>query len=290
MFESILLPTDGSTCARVAADYASDLAQHYDATVHVLHVVDYRIVQTGPEYDEWEDDAAETVESVADRVESDGVAAERAVRTDVPHNAILSYATEEDIDLVVMGTHGRTGVERYLLGSVTEKVVRRSDTPVLTVRTPDDGDVTFPYTDVLVPTDESRGATAAVSPAVDIAGTYGATLHSLSVVDTRSLGIDVRSTSIADELEREARNAVDAVEERANSASVPKTETVVDYGLPSDFIRTYAETNDIDLVVMGTHGRSGISRYLLGSVAEHLVRTSPVPVMTVRMPEASEEE
>jgi len=290
MFETILLPTDGSECARVAADYATDLAKHYDATVHVLHVVDYRLVQTGVEYDEWEDDAAETVESVADRIESEGVATEREVRTAVPHEAILEYATAADADLVVMGTHGRTGVERYLLGSVTEKVVRRSNAPVLTVRTPDDSGVTYPYADVLVPTDGSSGASAAVDPALDIAGTYDATLHSLSVVDTRSLGIDIRSTAIADELERQAQDAVDAVEERARSASVPRTETLVDYGLPSDAIRAYVEANGIDLVVMGTHGRSGISRYLLGSVAEHLVRSSPVPVLTVRMPEESEEE
>lgn len=187
-----------------------------------------------------------------------------------------------------MGTHGRTGVERYLLGSVAEKVVRRSDIPVLTVRSSDDGRVTFPYTDVLVPTDGSEGAIATVTPAVSTASTYGATLHTLSVVDTQSLGIDVRSTAIVEKLERMAQEAVSIVEEQPALASVSKTKTVVDYGLPSESIRSYIEANDIDLVVIGTHGRSGIPRYLLGSVTEKLVRTSPVPVMTVRMPKQDE--
>lgn len=289
MFQKILVPTDNSECAQVAVDYAVDLAQHYDATVHVLNVVDARCLENAPHYEKSQKDAAGVTATVAEQLENDDIAVEQAVQTDVPHQAILSYATEQDIDLIAMGTHGRTGVERYLLGSVTEKVVRRSDVPVLTVRTPDDIDVTFPYTDVLVPTDGSEGATAAVTPAVDIASTYGASLHALSVVDTRSLGIDVRSTMFADELEEQAQDAVDAVEEQATLASVPRTETVVDYGLPSESICSYVETNDIDLVVMGTHGRSGIPRYLLGSVAEKLVRTSPVPVMTIRKPKSDKE-
>jgi len=146
-----------------------------------------------------------------------------------------------------------------------------------------------PVSTLLVPTDGNSDATAAASPAVGVASTYDATLHSLSVVDTQSLGVDVRSASIINKLAAEAQEAVDVVEEQAKSASISKTATVVDFGLPSEVVRTYIETNEIGLVVMGTHGRSGIPRYLLGSVAEHRVRTSPVPVMTVRVPEGSEE-
>lgn len=289
MFQEILVPTDNSDCAQAAVEYAADLAQQYDATVHVLNVVDARYLENVPHYEKSREDATAVTTPVAEQLENHDIAVEQVVQTDVPSEAILSYATEQDVDLIVMGTHGRTGVDRYLLGSVTEKVVRRSDVPVLTVRAPDSEPVTFPYTDVLVPTDGSEGATAAVGPAVDIASTYGATLHALSVVDTRSLGVDMRSTVLVDELEERAQNAVDAVEEQAAVASVPKTEAVVEYGLPSDSIRSYVEANDIDLVVIGTHGRSGLPRYLLGSVAEKLVRTSPAPVMTIRKPKSDEE-
>ena len=287
MFREMLVPTDGSECAGVAVGYAADLAGRFDATVHVLSVVDNRRVEHGPHYDECREDAAETTETAADRLARDGVAVERAVGTGVPYEAITEYAAAEAVDLVVMGTRGRTGVDEYLLGSVTEKVVRRSDAPVLTVRTRDDGSVTYPYDDVLVPTDGSEGAAAAVDPGVSIAGAYDATLHSLSVVDTRSLGVDVRSGTVVDALEERAREAVAAVETRATDASVSDTETAVERGLPSECIRTYVVENDVGLVVMGTHGRSGISRYLLGSVAEKVARTSPVPVMTVREPEGN---
>ena len=285
MFDDILVPTDGSKCAQAAVGYAEDLATRYEARVHALCVADSRTLENAPRADQTKQERAERAERTCNELSESGVAVEQAVRTDIPHKAILSYATEQDIDLVVMGTHGRTGVERYLLGSVTEKVVRLSDVPVLTVRAEDESDVTYPYTDILVPTDGSEGAEAAISPAVDIARTYDARVHALSVIDTMAMGVDVRSSAILDALEESARSAVETIEEQAARASVSAVETAIQHGYPYRAIRSYVEEHDIDLVVMGTHGRSGIERYLLGSVAEKTVRTSPVPVMTVRMPE-----
>lgn len=284
MFDDILVPTDGSRHAEVAGEYAEDLARRYDATVHALCVVDARALENAPQYEQFEAERTEMAERACAQLSASGVETERAVRTDVPHTAILRYASEQGIDLVAMGTHGRTGVDRYLLGSVTEKVVRLSDVPVLTVKA-DDGEVTFPYADVLVPTDGSEGAEAAVGPAVDVTRTYDARLHALSVVDTIALGVDLRAGGLLDALEESARSAVAAVEERATSASVSTVETAVEHGNPYRAIRSYVDDHGVDLVVMGTHGRSGIERYLLGSVTEKTVRTSSVPVMTVRRPE-----
>jgi nucleotide-binding universal stress UspA family protein len=181
--------------------------------------------------------------------------------------------------------YDQTGVERYLLGSVTEKVVRLSDVPVLTVKAEDDGEVTYAYTDILVPTDGSEGAEPAIDPAVDVASTYDARLHALSVIDTMAMGVDVRSGAILEALEESAQSTVQTIEEQAIQASVSAVETAIEHGSPYRGIRSYVEEHDIDLVVMGTHGRSGIERYLLGSVAEKTVRTSSVPVMTVRQSE-----
>lgn len=284
MFRNILVPTDDSECASLAMDYATDLAEQYDATAHVLNVVDSRLVATGPHYDECRDEATDITSTAGDRLAHEGISVERAVRTGVPYKAILKCAAEEGIDLVVIGTHGRTGVDRYLLGSVTENVIRRADVPVLTIRTSDERTVTYPYEDILVPTDGSEESLAAVDPAVNVARTYGATLHSLSAIDTHSIGIDVDTGELRDQLEDSALEAVEAVEERAVEASVSKTETAVVYGLPHQRICSYVTEHDVDLVVMGTHGYSGIPRYLLGSIAEKLVRTAPVPVMTVRAP------
>lgn len=283
MFDNILVPTDGSDCAQVAAGYAADLATRYEARVHALCVADSRTLENAPQSDQIKRERAEVAERTCNDLSVSGVPVEQAVRTDVPHRAILRYTTEQDIDLVVMGTHGRTGVERYLLGSVTEKVIRLSDIPVLTVRAEDDSDATYPYTDILVPTDGSEGAEAALAPAVDIATTYDARIHALSVIDTMALGVDVRSSAILDTLEESAQAAVETIEEQATRASVSAVKTATDHGNPYRGIRSYVEEHDIDLVVMGTHGRSGIERYLLGSVTEKVVRLSDVPVLTVRV-------
>jgi nucleotide-binding universal stress UspA family protein len=285
MFDNILVPTDGSDCAQAAVGYAADLASRYDAEVHALCVVDSRTLENAPQYDQIKKEREEVAERTCNDISVSGVPVEQAVRTDVPHKAILRYTTEQDIDLVVMGTHGRTGVERYLLGSVTEKVVRLSDVPALTVKAEDDGEVTYPYTDILVPTDGSGGSEAAVDPAVDVASTYDARLHALSVVDTMAMGVDVRSGAVLEALEESAQSAVQTIEEQATQASVSAVETAIKHGNPYRGIRSYVEEHDIDLVVMGTQGRSGIERYLLGSVAEKTLRTSPVPVMTVRQPD-----
>ncbi|MFW5905501.1 MAG: universal stress protein [archaeon] len=97
--------------------------------------------------------------------------------------------------------------------------------------------------------------------------------------------MDIRSGAILEALGKSAQSAVETIEEQAAQASVSAVETAIEHGNPYRGIRFYVEEHDIDLVGMGAHGRSGVERYLLGSVAEDTVRTSPVPVMTVRQPE-----
>ncbi len=141
MYQSILYPTDGSDQAHAALEHAIDLATTYDATLHVISVVDIRVGTDSSLVD-----VTTSLEESADRwvtndVESAREAGledvERAVVQGTPHEGILMYADERDVDLIVMGTHGRSGLDRYLLGSVTEKVVRLADVPVLTVRVPE---------------------------------------------------------------------------------------------------------------------------------------------------------
>ncbi|MFC4408299.1 universal stress protein [Haloarchaeobius iranensis] len=288
MFDEVLVPTDGSDCAAAAVGNAVDIASHYGATVHVLSVLDSRS-QENAEHQARDGTRAEAVvDEVTEEMVDAGLGVERTVRTGVPYEVILEYVDEAGIDLVVMGTHGRTGVERYLLGSVTEKVLRRSDVPVLTIRDAEDGSVHYPYESVLVPTDGSAAAGAAADVGLDLATRYGSELHVVSIVDALSMGVDVRSELMTDALEASAREAVDGIAERAGGA-VGGVETAVAYGSPYKKLRRYVEENDVDLVVMGTHGRTGLERYLLGSVTEKLVRTSPVPVLTVRTAEAGSE-
>jgi len=144
MYETILVPTDGSAGAHAALDEAVSLAATYDATVYSLYVADTSAAQPETGYvdivESFERIGEETTAEAVERAERADVEAVGAVRTGLPHRTILDYAEEIDADLIVMGTHGRTGLERYLLGSVTEKVVRTADAPVLTVRMADEDD------------------------------------------------------------------------------------------------------------------------------------------------------
>lgn len=138
------------------------------------------------------------------------------------------------------------------------------------------------YDQILVPTDGSKGTGSAIEHAINISTTYDATLHTIYVVDT-NVGIDVSVPGALDALEEAGKNAIDEVIQRAESAGVNTVEGMVGQGIPHKVILEYIDSRDIDLVVMGTHGRTGLDRYLLGSVTEKVVRLSETPVLTVRM-------
>ncbi|WP_224333722.1 universal stress protein [Haloprofundus halobius] len=138
------------------------------------------------------------------------------------------------------------------------------------------------YDTILVATDGSDPSEAAVDRALDLAKQYGATLHVLSVVDTRVYtDVDVRTEPVFDALDERAREIVAPVAETASAADVPVVTDVV-HGSPASGIVDYATEHDVDVIVVGTHGRRGVRRMLLGSVAERVVRNSPIPVLTVR--------
>lgn len=140
MYDSILVPTDGSEGTAAALEHALDIAKTRGATVHALSVVDRRIrMAAGDEQrdaiaNSLHDRAIEAVDAVADAARDADVTATTAVRTGIPYRCILDYADEHDVDLVVMGTHGRTGRDKLAsLGSVTERVVQNTNRPVLVV-------------------------------------------------------------------------------------------------------------------------------------------------------------
>lgn len=142
MFDRILLPTDGSDEVRPAVEMALDLARTHDATLHVLFIVDQpsSVSGTGEGFsgldnllESLEEEGRQVTEEIAEQADDRGVETVLAVRRGNPHDDILSYAEEHAVGLIVIGTHGRTGVKRALLGSVAESVVRHSEIPVLTV-------------------------------------------------------------------------------------------------------------------------------------------------------------
>mgnify|MGYP000681133820 CR=1 FL=1 len=289
MFSRILFPTDGSDGAAFAFDHVLDLAARHDATVYILNVAETTqnglLKIRGDDVDALEQEGDRIVREAAEQADKRGVDTVTDVVRGEPYREIVDYAEKHGLDLVVMPTHGRRGLERFLLGSTSERVVRRADVPVLTIRPDDDVTISHPYQNVLVPTDGSNCANQALAIGVDVADAEDAALHLLSVVAIPTLGADARPDIRMELLEESAHELLDEAAAFADDAGVDAASTTVEYG-PSihQAILTYIDDHDFDLVVVGTHGRTGFDRYVLGSVTEYLVRTSPIPVLTVREP------
>lgn len=142
------------------------------------------------------------------------------------------------------------------------------------------------YDDILVPTDGSEGAQAAVEQALKIAENHGATVHALYIIETTNVLGDMDWSPIRDELMRQAEEATQQVSEKAEELDDQSRNTNVvtieeqKDGAPSEEILNYADEQDIDLIVMGTHGRTGLERTVLGSTTEKVIRKADKPVLT----------
>jgi nucleotide-binding universal stress UspA family protein len=290
MYDTILVPTDGSEHAVRAADHALYFADAFDAVVHVVNAVDIQ-AEAGPFAaggvdDEFVDRLTERGRETVAEIEATVDASDRietAVVEGRPADAILDYAEDNDADLLAMGTHGRTGVSRYVWGSVTERVVRQASVPVLTVRETDRSRVGDGYDDVLVPTDGSESATAAVDHGLAIAAAADARVHALNVIDVGDAATTPSispPTELLTDLESAGQRATEEIAARARDAGLDAV-TEIREGYPADDVLAYADENDVDLVAMGTQGRTGLNRYLLGSTAERVIRHAEVPVVAV---------
>lgn len=140
MYDEILLPTDGSEGAEAAISEAIGLAEQHDARVHLLYVVDTSTAAGIPQShitnlaDLLEQAGEQALAGVAQRATDRGVPIRESIQRGSVHETITDYADDNDIDVIVMGTHGRSGIDRMLLGSVTERVIKRATQPVLVIR------------------------------------------------------------------------------------------------------------------------------------------------------------
>lgn len=284
MYEDILLPVETDEWGTDVLRHASEIARRMDATIHVLFVADTTrdsvTVVENQVVDALVREGEDLVAEVGEALDEFGAAYDTDVVQGTPAQTIVEYAERYGHDLIVTATQGRDGLSRYLRGSVSETVVRLSSVPVLTARMRPDEQLRFPYENLLLPTDGSEGATVAAQHGLALAASLDATVHVLSAVEELTLGLDGRSTSPEADLEAAAATAVDDVVADAEDRGLEAVDHV-ERGAPAEVIRETIEAHDVDAVVMGTTGRSGIERILLGSVAEATVRTVPVPVITV---------
>jgi len=283
MYDRILLPVDGSEGATEAVRHVVDLAQTWDSAVTVCFVADTNqdsLTRIGGEIvDTLVDAGEEIVEEAAQPLAAAGVDYDTDVVQGGPPRTIVDYATRYDFDLIAMPTHARRGLSRRLLGSVTERVLRLAPMPVLTVRTTEPTRTTFPYERIVLPTDGSDTATAAVRHGLDLAATLDATPHVLSVASDSLLGLG--STLTGSDPADAAQSVVEEGAAAARERGLDSVVTAVERGSPPAAIRDYVDAHEIDAVVIGTTGQRGLERVFLGSVAETVVRTAPVPVVSV---------
>ncbi len=240
--------------------------------------------------------ATDYLQQQARGVEHTGVTVEVVTAAGDPAQVIVEQATAAGADAIAMATHGRSGIDRLMAGSVAEGLVRLSPVPVLLVRAPHEGEpaLAVPKTSrLMVPLDGSELAEIALPIAAETAKQMGSELLLMHAVMPPEGPVTSENGTVIAYLDQRVealkRDALvylrDAGSRVAAMAAVP----VVSVGEPAEAIARAAAENDAALIVMATHGRTGAARALLGSVADEVVRTSNHPVLLVRRPAAPSE-
>jgi nucleotide-binding universal stress UspA family protein len=293
MIRTILVALDGSRLAEQVLPVVSALAPRLAADVVPLAAIAPQDGWTdGPVAREWEQEeqgAAEAyLKSVQQQLGKAGVKV-RGVRVEWghPHVVISAIADEEGADVIAMTTHGRSGFARWVTGSVADKVLRTSRKPVLLVHSREEtqepaiGDVSVKR--ILVPLDGSPLGESVLPFVEDLTTRSNASLLLLNVVvPTPELSATFLpySKSILEELQADAKKYVEAVGKRVRTAGV-SVETSVVIGHAAEAILDTANRRSADLIALSTHGRSGAARWILGSVADTVIRHADGPCLVI---------
>ena len=296
---TILCPIDFSDFSRHAFDRAVAIARGVGASVTALHVAPFQATPIYPYLEPREVEAFMLSGGDRDKLTLEMkrfLAVEQPVGVpitcevvDAPnvHQEILAQADRHKADLIVMGTHGRSGFQRLFLGSVTEKVLRTAYPPVLTVGAAVDVVPAhdFSFKRILCAVDFSNCSLAALRYASTLAASGGATVSALYVMEWPPVTYDPLLGPAADLTGY--RMAAEALgRQQLHNAIVDlelaDVEEIVDAGKPHHEILRIAEERRSDLIVLGIHGRNPVGRMLFGSTAEPVVRRATCPVLTVR--------
>lgn len=294
-FRSILVAADFSESSLSAFRVACSLSHESKTRLRVVYVLEPQYEVEGPVYSGQQSIQFEPCERDTRDHEAflrglrDSYVPVRAIDTvyrtaeGLPSEAILREAERFGADLVVMGTHGRTGLRRLLAGSVAETVLRQAHCPVLAVREPEASYKAGGEEVILHPTDFSEGSDAALSTARALAQDRGARLVLVHVLPLEG----VIGGNIPIHLDdRGIRESLAAMGRKLDGPDLKyRVETRLAHGDPaSEIARAAGDEDGVPLVVMGTHGRGGLGRMLFGSVAEAVLRHAPCPVLAVKAP------
>lgn len=290
-FKRIVVPTDFSDTADTAIKLAAELSEFYAANLDVVNVVDATVyAYAGYPFASLSKELMTGAEEALNKVKIavKNAKLNRYLLSGSPAREIADHAKRHKADLIVIGTHGHGAVARFFLGSVADRVVHESDCPVIVTKSPK-GKVKHtrkkakPFERILFPTDFSDTSKRALDAAVAMTEDMDAELFVLHVIDDSLI-----STHVEEErhiiLKELRRHALDEMRKQLPAELMKNFETIgaVKRGDPGKQIASYAETHHCDLVVMGTHGRTGVERVLIGSVADKVVRRANCAVYLVR--------
>lgn len=295
--QRILAPVDFSETSDAGLSPAVSLATESGAELLLLHVLNFPFSQVDHAvpsfdlegyYEAMQRSAHASLEGLVDASTRRYAAVRTRVERGVAYHEIVRVAREEQVDLIALPTRGRTGLAHLLFGSTAEKVVRLAPCPVLTV-CPKQPPHAFRPERMVVATDFSATADHALSEAVGLAERYGAAItvvHVVTMWDANPGNPGWRFPSIPSEYResvmRAAQQQLDETCRRLGGTRV-RASLLRGFDPALEIVRA-AEAENADLVVMGTHGHTGISHVLLGSVAEKVVRASDGPVLVIRPP------
>ena len=307
MYKKMLVPLDGSKLAEEVFTYAKELAVRLDLDLVLLHVCKPGQESFIPMHQAYLDRACAMITREADALRDSECLQEQCtpahggceVALGYPAEEILKYAEENAIDIILMATHGRSGVRRWALGSVAEKVLRSSKVPVWLVRSGVPDEIVYdkwPSITILVPLDGSKLAEQALPHAEALAKQRGAELVEVVLLRvcedpfvtadypeaSRSKSWEEHLKEMKSKLNEGCTNYLHDVEKRLADAGVKVRSEMLTGGSPGNEIISYVKKNPFNLIVMCTHGRSGINRLVNGSVADKVLRGVSNPIFLVR--------
>jgi nucleotide-binding universal stress UspA family protein len=266
----LLVCTDGSAASQGAVDAAFILAPRGSIRLRVLQVLEYNPGFASQALDSlpaWEQEVREGLQKIIARARASGLEADMVVpQGERADQAILAEAEASQPDLILTGRHGRTGLAEILMGSVTARLIGYSPVNVLVV--PRQGPLTFQR--LLVASDGSPFSDAAWREALVLARSWSSRLLAVSVAPKEGEVPEVRE--ILAKLHREAERA-----------GIPATALLL-RGAPDEAIIQAAQDHGADLLILGSHGRTGLKRLLMGSVTEQVIGKAPCPVLVVKRP------
>jgi nucleotide-binding universal stress UspA family protein len=303
LYKKILIPLDGSEMSDDVFNYAGNVTRGLKGleSVTLLHVYGQDERGTVPMHRAYIEHAAEVIRNKAQKPNKAAGEVEVKVRGELvmgkPADEIVSFAEENGIDLIIMGTHGRSGVNRWAMGSVAYKVVRGVKIPIWLVKhgvSPDILEGRLPQKKILVPLDGSKAGEQVLPYVETLAEQWEdgeAEIILMQTCEPPAISSDYPSdmpVSWEEHVEIEtAKCKVTAgpyllkLEKRLHEAGF-KARREVPAGKPAEEIIRYAEKNQVNLIAMMTHGRSGISRWVYGSVAEEVMMGAHVPVLLAK--------